>query len=86
MYDQLLLITIFFYLPEIFNKNITHHCLYYKITLVNFQYENIDFKGDLYSKPVLSLCFKDFWYTTMNLSQKSLLNSFSLYQEWKSKQ
>ena len=36
----------YFYIPEIFNTNISHHLFDYKITLVNEQRENTNSKVD----------------------------------------
>ena len=39
-----------FCIPESFNTNISHPLFDYKITFVNYQHENTNSKGDLYSK------------------------------------
>ena len=40
----------------------------YKITFVNSQNKNKYSKGD-FEYIVLNVCFKDFWYTKINLTQ-----------------
>ena len=51
-------------MPESFNTNISHQ-------LCNLQHENTNSKRDfvLKNKPVLNVCFKDFWHTETNLAQ-----------------
>ena len=54
-------------IPESFNTNISHQLVDYIITVVNLQHKNTNLNGDLYSKPVLNIRFKVFWYTKKEL-------------------
>ena len=57
-------------MPESFNTNISHQLFDYKITSVNSQHYTTQLKKViLYSKLVLKVRFKDFWYTKINLNQ-----------------
>ena len=55
-------------IPEIFNTNISHKFLSYKINFLNSQHKKTNSKGDLKLKNRINLFFKDFWHTKIYLT------------------
>ena len=61
-------------IPESLNTHISHHLFDYIITFVNLRTRTQIQKVILYSKPVLNVCFKDFWDIKINQSQKYIFS------------
>ena len=59
----------FVHILENLNTNISHQPFNYKITFVKSQHMIKNSKVIFYSK-LVNVCFKDFWHTKINLSQK----------------
>ena len=54
----------------IIHKTRSIYLQYIFCIFMNVQHENINSKGDFVLKTRLNVCFKDFWYTKKNRSQK----------------